>query len=291
VEKVMDYVENLLKEKGVYYRYSANDLVIRCLSPDHEDKNPSLKIDKVTGIFHCLSCGYSGNIFKYYGIFTNQSFIKVAKLKEKLKALKVSKDGLEYPNSWIPYTNIFRGISKNTLTKFGAFYIPQEDKHFAGMEDRIIFPIKDITGKVVMFLGRHTLSNGNPRYRNFPSGVTIPLFPASLEENSKSIILVEGMFDFLNCYDKGLTNVVCTFGTKTLQKDTREKLLAYKTQGVTKVYIMFDGDSAGDEAAKKLKPLVEACEFEVEIIELEPDTDPGELSEEYVHSIKEYVNK
>lgn len=286
----MEYVENLLKEKGVYYRYSANDLVIRCLSPDHPDKNPSLKIDKTTGIFHCLSCGFSGNIFKYYGIFTNQSFIKVAKLKEKLKALRVSKEGIEYPDNWIPYTRTFRGISKEALTKFGAFYISQEDKQFAGMEDRIIFPIKDITDKVVMFLGRHTLSNGNPRYKNYPSGVTIPLFPASLEKPSNSIILVEGMFDLLNCYDKGLENVVCTFGTNTLGKDTKGKLLAYKTQGVSKVYIMFDSDNAGEEAAKKLKPLIEACEFEVEIINLPEGMDPGDLNKEYILSIKEYIH-
>jgi DNA primase len=93
----------------------------------------------------------------------------------------------------------------------------------------------------------------------------------------------------LNCYDKGLFNVVCTFGTNTLQKDTKNKLMPYKTQGVSKVYILFDGDDAGREAAKKLEPLIKDCELEVEIISLEQDSDPGELSQEYIDSIREYI--
>lgn len=283
-------VASLLKEKGIYYTHSGKDLLIKCLNPDHDDSNPSCRVDKTTGTTHCFACGFKTNIFKYFGILTNQSFVKVAKLKEKIKQLKVSKTGIEYPERFTPFNKVFRGISKETLKHFGAFYLPQEDKNMQGMEDRIIFPIKDITNKVVMFLGRHILSNGNPRYKNFPSGVVIPLFPASLEERSSSIVLVEGMFDLLNVWDKGLKNVVCTFGTNTLQKDTKEKLLTYKTQGVSKVYIMFDGDEAGNKAAQTLKPLIEACEFEVEIITLEDNTDPGELSQEYVDSIKEYIN-
>ena len=66
--------------------------------------------------------------------------------------------------------------------------------------------------------------------------------------------------------------------------------MPYKTQGITKVFIMFDGDEAGRNSTKKLKPHIEELEFECEIIPLEDDSDPGELSEEYIKSIEEYVN-
>lgn len=285
-----DYVESLLKDKNVYFNYSGNDLVVKCLNPDHDDSNPSLRIDKVTGAFHCFSCGFKGNIFRFFGVLTNQSFLKVAKLKEKIKQLKIDKDGLEVPAVAIPYTHAYRGISSETIRHFEAFYLPGESREMKGFEDRIIFPIRDITNKIVMFLGRHTLSDGNPRYLNYPSGVNIPLFPNRMSNRRHSIVLVEGIFDMLNCYDKGMDNVVCTFGTSTLQKDTKEKLMPFKAQGITKVYLMFDGDAPGREAAKKLKPLIEALEFECEIIPLEDDSDPGELSQDYVDSIKEYVN-
>jgi DNA primase len=159
-----------------------------------------------------------------------------------------------------------------------------------GFEDRIIFPIRDITGKIVVFNGRHTLSNGNPRYLNYPSGVSLPVYPAKLDQKRKAIVLVEGLFDMLNCQDKGMDNCVCVFGTNTMEKNTKEKLLPFKAQGVTKIYIMFDGDDAGRLAAKKLKPVFEELEFEVEIVSLEDGQDPGDLSQEYVDSIKEYIN-
>ena len=285
-----DYVEALLKDKGVYYNYSGADVLVKCLNPDHDDSNPSLLIDKLSGAFHCFSCGFKGNIFKYFGVLTNQSFLKVAKLKEKIKHLRIDREGLEIPAVAIPFTHPYRAITSKTLTKFEAFYLPGESKELRGMEDRIIFPIRDITNKIVMFIGRHTLSDGNPRYFNYPTGVSIPLFPNRLEVRRHSIVLVEGIFDMLNCYDKGLDNVVCTFGTNTLQKNTKEKLLPYRTQGVTKIYVMFDGDEAGRKAASTIKPLLEELEYEVEVIKLEEDQDPGMLSQEYVSSIKEYVN-
>ena len=285
----MATVEELLKEKGVPFNISGKDYLIKCLNPEHDDSNPSCRVDKIDGKTHCFSCGFKTNIYKYFGVLSgNQVNIRIAKLKEKLQALAISSIGLDFPDQMIPCTHVFRGISKETLKQFEAFMLAGESKEMRGFEDRIIFPIRDITGKIVMFLGRHTLSNGNPKYLNFPSGVTIPLFPTKIK--AKSIVIVEGIFDMLNCYDKGLHNVVCTFGTNTLQKDTRLKLLPYKTQGVEKIYIMFDGDDAGREATKKLKPLLEECEFEVEVITLEDGQDPGEFSQDYVDSIKEYIN-
>jgi len=142
-----------------------------------------------------------------------------------------------------------------------------------------------------VYVGRHTLSNGNPRYINYPSGVQIPVFPSHLPSGYSSLVLVEGMFDMLNLYDKGLENAVCCFGTNTLQNNTKQKLLPFKAQGVTHIYIMFDGDEAGQKAARLLKPLIEECGFIVEIVDLPDGTDPGELSQEDVDATAEYITK
>jgi len=215
----------------------------------------------------------------------------VAKLKEKIDQLIINSIGLEIPPVAIPYTKSFKGITAATLQHFGAFYIPGEGTYLKGMEDRIIFPIRDITNKIVMFLGRHTLSQASPRYLNYPSGIVIPLYPPTISPKYTSAVLVEGIFDMLNLVDKGIENTICLFGTNTLQKDTKNKLLPYKMQGIQKLYLMMDGDTAGREAAKKLKPLIEQEGFECEIINLEEDTDPGMLSQEYVDSIREYINE
>lgn len=286
-----NFVENLLKEKGIYYRYSGHDLVIKCLNVEHDDSSPSLRIDKTTGMYNCFSCGFRGNIFKYYGILTNQSLLKVAKLKEKINQLKIDTNGLEVPPVAIPFTKPFRGISANTYKEFEAFYLPGESDRLRGFEDRVIFPIKDITGKIRVFQGRHTLSSGSPKYLNYPSHTPLNLYPATMPRGSTTMVLVEGLFDMLNCYDKGLMNTACVFGVNNLEKDTKQKLLAYKTQGITKIYLMFDPDTAGKNAMIKLKPLIETAEFECEIIDLvNEEVDPGNLSEEYIKSIKEYTN-
>jgi DNA primase len=283
----MDPVLDLIQKNGLQYQVSGRDYLIKCLNPEHPDTNPSFRVDRINGIAHCFSCGFKTNIFKYYGVFTNPIPIKIAKLKEKLQDLKTWAVGLELPQGATPYTKTFRGISAQTLKHFEAFYTHSVEK----LADRIIFPIKDITGKTVAYVGRHTMSNGNPRYLNYPSKVQLPVFPPQVPAGHKSLVLVEGIFDMLNLYDKGLKNVSCTFGTNTLQADTKLKLLPFKAQGVSHVYLLMDGDEAGRKAAQILKPIIEESEFIVEIIKLPDDTDPGELDPFDVQSIAEYIKK
>jgi DNA primase len=283
----MDPVLDLIQKNGLQFQVSGRDYLIKCLNPEHPDTNPSFRVDRVSGIAHCFSCGFKTNIFKYYGVFTNPIPIKIAKLKEKLQDLKTQVTGLDLPAGATPYTKTFRGISTQTLKYFEAFYTHQVEK----LQDRIIFPIRDITGKTVAYVGRHTLSNGNPRYINYPSKVQLPVFPSQVPAGYKSLVLVEGVFDMLNLYDKGLKNVTCTFGTNTLQADTKLKLLPFKAQGISHIYILFDGDDAGKKAAQILKPIIEESEFIVEIVKLPDDTDPGDLDQLDVQSIAEYIKK
>jgi DNA primase len=281
-----DPILELLQKNGLGYSVSGRDYLIKCLNPEHEDNNPSFRIDRISGAAHCFSCGFKTNIFKYFGVFTNPVPLRIANLKKKLQELSANQE-LAVPLGHTPWTKPFRGISASTLKHFNAFYTNQVEK----LQDRIIFPIQDVTNRIKAFVGRHTLSNVNPRYINYPSGVQLPLFPSYLEEPSRSIVLVEGVFDMLNLYDKGIKNAVCCFGTNTLQNTAKQKLLPFKAQGVTNIYILFDGDEAGEKAAKQLKPTLEEDDFIVEIMKLPDGVDPGELDKLDVDSIREYVTK
>jgi DNA primase len=282
-----DPVLELIQKNNLQFSVSGRDYLIKCLNPDHDDSNPSFRVDKVTGVAHCFACGFKTNLFKYYGVFTNLVPMKIMALKEKLANLKKFGQELELPHGYTPWTKLFRGISPATLKHFGAFYTTQVEK----LQDRIVFPIKDITNKTQVFVGRHTMSNGNPRYVNYPQGVTLPVFPSHLPGGYSSVVIVEGLFDMLNLYDKGCENVVCVFGTNTLQNDIKSKMLPFRAQGITHVFLLFDGDDAGRKAAKIYKPLMEAEGFITEIVDLPDGTDPGELGEADVSSIAEYVTK
>lgn len=280
-----DPVLELLKSKGVPYSYSGKDYVTKCFNPEHTDSHPSFRIDKATGIAHCFSCGFKTNIFKFYGVLTNNISIRIVKLKAKLQELKDVDTGVALPKNNKPYMYAYRGISKETYKYFEAFVADETDE----MSNRVFIPIKDIQGRVVSYTGRHLTSNSNPRYLNLPPGASTPLFPAKLEGKPKHIILVEGIFDMLNMYDKGARNVVCTFGTVKLLSDVAQKLFAYKVMGVEKIFLLFDGDDAGKAAADKTKPLIEDAGFICEIIHLNEGDDPGSIDQEFVSQIIEYT--
>lgn len=280
-----DTVEELLKTKGVYYSFSGKDLLTKCFNPDHTDTHPSFRIDRISGIAHCFSCGWKCNVFKHFGILTNNVSIRVAKLKEKLQALKETMTGLDPIKGARDITTPYRGISVKTLKHFEMFNTTLDPI----FEDRIVFPVKDIRDKVTAYVARHTLSGGNPRYIISPAGATVNVYPLKLEGKPKNIILVEGSYDLLNMYDKGAKNVVCTFGTTKLYSDTAEKLFPFKVMGVEKIFILFDGDDAGKLAAEKTKPLIEECGFNCEIINIPDGIDPGELGYEDIQDIIEYT--
>jgi len=83
----METVESLLNKNNIYYRSSGHDFLVHCLNPDHSDSNPSMKIDKLTGIYHCFSCAHSGNLFHLYNATRNETDIRVRKTKEKIREL------------------------------------------------------------------------------------------------------------------------------------------------------------------------------------------------------------
>lgn len=282
-----DAVASFLNTQNISFTSSGKDYVIKCLNPEHEDSNPSCRVDKLTGLTHCFSCGWRANIFKHFGVFTDNTSVKVAKLKKKIKDLRIASIELELPSDHTPFTQKHRNISTTTYRKFGAFITQEIEK----LQDRVVFPIKDISGRTTSFLGRHILSDAKPRYEIYPSGVALNLYPLVMDKGTKSIVLVEGIFDMLNLYDKGVTNVVCTFGTQGItEHSVATKMLAFKVQGIEKVYILYDGDDAGHKAAVTIKPLLEDQGFVVDIIQMEDGMDPGALDQDSVDLIRNYID-
>lgn len=273
-------VEELLRKKNIYYIPKERDFIVKCLNPEHDDNNPSCHIDKITGIFHCFSCGYKGNLFDLFEIQRDRISEKVYSILTQLKKIQAETTGLKMPEGWIPFSRNYRNIGAKTFKHFEAF------THDKFLPDRVIFPIKDIMGRIVVFQGRHLYTNDKKlKYRNDPPSVKLPCFPAIVKPIEGSIIIVEGMFDMLNLHDKGLTNTIAIFGVDTLVRDWKNKLIDYKLQGVHKVYIMLDGDKAGRDATKKLSNTIKELFF-VEQVDLDDGVDPGSLDEEDIKELK-----
>ena len=60
-------VQELLESKQIHFIPKGKDFVVRCLNPEHEDRNPSMRIDQIDGRFNCFSCEFKGNLFTHFG--------------------------------------------------------------------------------------------------------------------------------------------------------------------------------------------------------------------------------
>ncbi|MBI2487577.1 MAG: DNA primase [Deltaproteobacteria bacterium] len=129
-----------------------------------------------------------------------------------------------------------------------------KDGYYDRFRKRIMFPIKDIDGKVVGFGGR-TLDGDEPKYMNSPESEIYHkksvLF--GLDKSRDFIrkfdkaLVVEGYMDFLSLYFTGIKNAVATLGT-SLTRDHAMLLKRY----TDKVVVVFDGDEAGIKASLRV---------------------------------------
>ena len=69
-------VQDLLDKKDIQYTPKGQDFLVRCINPEHNDSNPSMRIDQVTGVFQCFSCEFKGNLFTHFGEKANQLHLK-----------------------------------------------------------------------------------------------------------------------------------------------------------------------------------------------------------------------
>lgn len=271
-------VIDLIQERNLDYKVSGRDYLVKCLNPEHDDSNPSMRIDNVTGVFNCFSCGFKGNIFKMFGAPSNFLDIKRQKLTDSIEEKRSSSIGLSFPKGYTPYNGNWRNIRPETYKHFEAFL--HHETQFVG---RVVFPIRDITGKVVAFNGRHMTLSEKVKYMIYPPQATLPLYPASVKPIKGRAILVEGIYDMVNLFDKGLSNAVCCFGTNNIDQD---KLAILKMQDIMGVDIIFDGDEAGQKAAENVKILAERVGLVTRNVNLGQNIDPGSLVQQQVKNLR-----
>ena len=144
--------------------------------------------------------------------------------------------------------------------------------------NRIIFPIRDLRGRVVGF-GAGTLKGEQPKYINSQESevfhkrkVLFGLYQAlNYLKELKEVIVVEGYFDVLRMHEAGIRNVVAPLGT-SLTREQAEIL----SRVVRRVFLMFDGDSAGQRAMKLAIPHLLNVGLEVYPVILPEGLDPDD---------------
>lgn len=168
-----------------------------------------------------------------------------------------------------------KGYSKDLLYKSGV--ISGEKDFFI---NRVMFPIFDITGRIVAFGGRVLDDAVQPKYLNSPETVVysksrvlygLNFAGKSIRENNSAVIL-EGYVDVIMCHQYGITNTVATLGTAfTLQHSS---LLKRYTDNVI---VAYDPDTAGRSSAIRSCEVLLNDDLYVKIAQLPDGKDSDEI--------------
>ena len=171
-----------------------------------------------------------------------------------------------------------RQFDLSTLQKLGLTTTHEKDFFSA----RIIFPIHNLSGKVIGFGGRTLKSNPKiPKYLNSPesdiynkSRVLYGLYHAKKAiRQEDECILVEGYTDVLSLAQHGIQNCVASSGTSLT--DGQIGLIKRYTPNIC---IVFDGDKAGMKASFRGIDLILGQDMNVNILPLPEGEDPDSFA-------------
>ena len=235
-EKAKEFLEEYLQRKGINTKE-----LFRCVSPEHEDKNPSMSFYKKKNKCTCFACGKNYDIFDLvkmeYGLKTFpeqlkkvEEFMKNPELIEDANKTIYSKKNIEirlnstiqekkveenkiYPEFYYYYRDCKkrisetdylqkRGISKEVQDKYNIGY----DRDFK--EGKMKFPIQAII--IPVSKASYTVRNINnaSKFRYTKVGEAAIFNYWELEQNRKdTFYIVEGEIDALSIIEAGRKSI------------------------------------------------------------------------------------
>lgn len=157
--------------------------------------------------------------------------------------------------------------------------------------NRVMFPIWNVSGKVVGFSGRVYNGETDFKYINtretdiFKKGELLYNYHRAKEfaRKENTVIIMEGQFDVIRSYSKGIKNVIGTMGTAI----TKEHALLIKRIALN-VILCFDGDSAGKKATMACIKELSKVGVVPKVVILEDGMDPDEYLKKY--GVKTFKN-
>jgi DNA primase len=147
------------------------------------------------------------------------------------------------------------------------------------LRDRLVFPILNLSGRVVGFGGR-SLDGSDPKYINsresdlFKKGALLYGFTQarrSIKEAGRAV-LVEGYMDVISLHQCGFASAVASAGTALT--DRQAAILKRYTDSIV---IAFDGDEAGRRAARRSLEVLVAGGLDARVARLQEGADPDSV--------------
>ena len=190
--------------------------------------------------------------------------------------------GIGYaPESWSDLLDVLsrRGIDRKMMIDSGLIIEGKNGMHdrFRG---RLMFPVKDISGRIIAFGGRLVAPDGTAKYINSPESdiyrkrrnlYMLNTAGNYIREKGYSI-LCEGYMDVIRLHMAGFRESVASLGTSL----TAEQAGLLK-RFADRCYICYDGDSAGQKASIRGMYILAENGLDVRVIRLPEGQDPDDF--------------
>ena len=217
-----------------------------------------------------------------------------------------------------------RGLTDATIAKFGLGFCPAKgdrmtkDALAAGYKqefllstglslvsdrngslydrfrDRVIFPVHNISGRIVAFGGRTLRTDKQvAKYQNSPESEIYSkkrelyglYFAKKAIQQQDYAILVEGYLDVISMHQAGIENVVASSGTSLTTEQIR--LLGRFTKNITVIY---DGDPAGIHASLRGIDMILKEGMNVRVVLLPEPEDPDSFAQSHsAAEVRDYI--
>ena len=282
-------IKTELSIKTVLNHYNLSpDRNQRLNCPWHNDKTPSLQIYPKTNTWSCFSSNCnagSGDTIemtqKMEKCTKHEALKKAAELCGEIKENKERslqdrfhqmRSSLLKSKKAIIYL-FDRNLSKDLEIGFNSY-----QSGWKQLQNCIIFPLKDKSGKITSLYGRSIsdLKGSNHYYLKNRTG----LYPGYPSSETKTIIITEAIIDAATLLTHTDFTVLPLFGTNGWNEEHSE--VTRNLQGLEEVVFFMDGDEAGNKAIEIYAPLVKAMKPNIKISKVE--TPEGEDINSLVHS-------
>ena len=162
--------------------------------------------------------------------------------------------------------------------------------------DRVIFPVHNISGRVVAFGGRTLRTDKSvAKYQNSPESEIYSkkrelyglYFAKKAIQQLDFAIMVEGYTDVISMHQAGVENVVSSSGTSLTVEQIQ--LLHRFTRNITVIY---DGDSAGIKASLRGIDLILKEGMNVRVVLLPEPEDPDSFARSHTaEQVQQYIRE
>jgi DNA primase len=189
----------------------------------------------------------------------------------------------------LQYLRDCRNIPETVIKKFQLGYVPHWVKYKDSRHElagRITIPIINQYEDLIAFASRDWRDGSGLKHwhESFKKGIY--LYGLNIAKRfifySGKAIIVEGEFDVLSLYSKGIKTAVGFLGSAPQMQQ-----IALLSRYCRKIYIAFDMDKAGVSAAKKMKKMIHEYKFreifdlDIYIVNLPEGSDPDEFVQKY----------